>query len=359
MLKNNRKILVLTSLVILLPILAGLILWKGLPDAIATHWNVAGVADGWSGKMFSIFGLPLLFLTFHWICAIITFADPKNKNQSPKVYSMVLWILPVASILSSGFIYTNALGYEINPQCLTSGILGIMFIVFGNYFPKCKQNSTIGIKIKWTLLNEENWNRTHRFASKLWFIGGLIILLTSIMPETVAFTSMLLVLLLLAIVPMLYSYLLYRKMFGTTATVAPPSPYGKRTRIISTIFLILLLIFIVIFLFTGDIEYQYDDASFTIQAIYWDDITIDYAAIDSIEYRNSSVSGSRTNGFGSPRLLLGTFHNDEFNYHTRYTYTTTAPCIILSVHEKILILNAKDIIETENIYNELITRISK
>lgn len=359
MLKNNKKLLILSSLLILLPMIVGLLLWNTLPDAITTHWGANGTADGWSGKTFTVFGLPLIFLAFHWFCVLATCADPKNKTQSPKVFGMVLWIIPIASNLCSALVYTTALGHEINPLYLTSGVIGFMFILFGNYFPKCRQNSTIGIKVKWTLLDEENWNRTHRFASKLWVIGGIIIHVALFLPETAALTVTLLVFLPLTVAPIIYSYLLYRKTFGTTAAAALPSPYGKRTRIIVAVFLILLIVFTVLTLFTGNIDYQYDDTSFTIRATYWDDITIDYNAIDSIEYRDTPVSGSRTNGFGSPRLLLGTFRNDEFDYYTRYTYATTSPCLILHIHDKILVLNAKDAPSTEVLYNTLITRISK
>ena len=48
--KQNKKLLIITSLVALLPILAGLLLWDTLPDAIVTHWNFSGEPDGWMGK---------------------------------------------------------------------------------------------------------------------------------------------------------------------------------------------------------------------------------------------------------------------------------------------------------------------
>ncbi len=359
MLKNNRTILIITSVLILLPMIAGLLLWNNLPDAITTHWGADGNADGWSGKPFAVIGLPLIFLALHWLCILITAADPRNKNQNSKVFGMVLWIVPIASVLCAALVYTTALGCEVNPQYFTSVMLGLMFIIFGNYLPKCRQNSTIGIKIKWTLLDEENWNHTHRFASKLWVIGGILILVTSFLPETIAFATMLIVLLPLAFVPMIYSYILYRQKFGRATIAVIPSPYGKRTRILSVIFLILLLIFILIFMFIGDVEYQYNDASFTVQATYWNTLTVDYTAIDTIEYRETTPSGSRTNGFASVRLLLGTFHNNDFGYYTRYTYAQTEPCVILTVGDKTLLLNGKDPAATQAIYNELSTRISK
>ena len=59
-----------------------------------------------------------------------------------------------------------------------SGILlGVLFIFAGNYLPKSRQNYTVGIRIPWTLDNEENWNKTHRLAGYLWVAGGIVMLL--------------------------------------------------------------------------------------------------------------------------------------------------------------------------------------
>ncbi|MBQ9997164.1 MAG: hypothetical protein IJP32_12375, partial [Clostridia bacterium] len=90
---------------------------------------------------------------------------------------------------------------------------------------------------------------------------------------------------------------------------------------------------------------------------YWDDLTVDYAAIDSIEYREDGVDGSRVGGYGSPRLALGNFRNDEFGNYTRYTYTQTTPCVVLTSGENILVLNGRDDAAALEIYEKLSERI--
>ena len=86
--------------------------------------------------------------------------------------------------------------------------MGLLFAVIGNYMPKCKQNYTIGIKIPWTLNNEENWNKTHRFAGWLWTAGGIIMMLTGFFG---GFWIFFVVMLLMVLAPVLYSYILHRK----------------------------------------------------------------------------------------------------------------------------------------------------
>ena len=208
MIKKNLKLLILTSLVILLPVLAGVILWNQLPEQIPIHWNAVGEVDGWSHKAFAIFGLPGFMLAAQWLCSLGTSADPKKEAHSEKMVQLVLWIIPLLCVVLMAITYATALGYEMPIERIMPVVLGFMFTVIGNYMPKCKQNYTIGIKIAWTLSSEENWNRTHRFAGWLWTACGIAIMLIGFFG---GFWVVLAMSLVMVIIPILYSYLLYRR----------------------------------------------------------------------------------------------------------------------------------------------------
>lgn len=208
MIKKNLKILIITSVVILLPVLAGVVLWDTLPEQIPTHWNAAGEIDGWSSKPFAIFGLPLLMLAIHWLCVLGTAADPKKANHSNKLIHLVLWIIPIISVALFVLSYVAALGTEVRMEMVMPLLVGFVLTVVGNYLPKCKQSYTIGIKIPWTLHSEENWNRTHRFAGRLWLVCGLGIMLTAFVG---GFWFFLPIVLVMVLAPTVYSYLLHRK----------------------------------------------------------------------------------------------------------------------------------------------------
>ena len=208
MIKKNWKILLITSLVTLLPIVVGLILWDQLPEQIPTHWNAQGEIDGRSSKVFAVFGLTGIMLAVQWICILATLADPKKNNHSEKILHLVFWIIPVLSNFLYAITYAVALGKEVRMEVIMSVFMGLVFTVIGNYLPKCKQNYTIGIKIPWTLNNEENWNKTHRFAGWTWTFGGIAIMLTGFLGS---FWIFLPIALLMVFVPVIYSYLLHRK----------------------------------------------------------------------------------------------------------------------------------------------------
>lgn len=208
MIKKNWKILLATSLIILLPVLAGIMLWNQLPEKMPTHWNMAGQIDGWSSKPFAVFGIPLMMLAFQWICVLATSADPKKEHHPSKVLHLVFWMIPVISAVLSVLIYAAALGNQVRMEMVMPVFIGLVLAIIGNYLPKCKQNYTIGIKIPWTLNSEENWNRTHRFAGRLWVVCGLAMMLTGFVGGFWIFLG---VVLLMVLAPFIYSYLLHRK----------------------------------------------------------------------------------------------------------------------------------------------------
>ena len=114
MLKKYRGTLIVTTLVMLLPMLVGLILWNRLPEQLPTHFNAAGEADGFSSKAFAVFGLPGIILALHWLCVLGSLKmDPKANNLQGKMMGLVMWICPVISVLCCIFLtYGTALGMD-------------------------------------------------------------------------------------------------------------------------------------------------------------------------------------------------------------------------------------------------------
>ena len=94
-----------------------------------------------------------------------------------KMIRAIYWLTPIVSLSTSYLIYSKALGSTTNPSVFVSVLLGLIFVIMGNYMPKLKVNHTVGIRLPWTLQSEDNWHKTHRLAGKLWVLGGLILLL--------------------------------------------------------------------------------------------------------------------------------------------------------------------------------------
>ena len=207
-LKKNKSIIILTSIIILLPMLAGILLWPRLPERMATHFGTDNTANGWSSKGFAVFGLPLFCLFIHLICIGATLADPKQKGIPDKVFKMITLIAPLVSLLSAVTIYGYALNLGINIGIVVNVFVGILFVLIGYYLPKCRQNYTVGIKLPWTLDNEDNWNRTHKLAGRLWVLCGLFVIVNAFL-NIGGTWSLLLILVVMTAVPAVYSFIYY------------------------------------------------------------------------------------------------------------------------------------------------------
>lgn len=339
MLRNNKWKLLLSSLAILLPIPVGLLLWN----------------RGASAMPIAVFAPPLTFLAAQALCVWVIVRDPGNKGRNRKPIGMLLWILPVLSNLCGVILYAQMLGLELSGQGIMVMALGLMFLVIGNYLPKCRQNHTLGIKVPWTFASKENWNATHRFAGRVWMIGGLVILLSAFLPEESGIAILIAGVFLLAFLPILYSWRYFRKQKarGDVLTPLPNSKATKGALLVTAV----LLVFVAAMLFTGGIQVRFRDTAFTVEASYYDDLTVPYDTVESIEYRDGNVDGTRTWGVGSFRLLLGFFQNQEFGAYTRYTYYHPEACVVLTVKGKTLVLSGKDAQETKAIYQQLLEHV--
>ena len=209
--KHTKLNIILSCIILVAPMIFGMIVWNKLPESMPIHWGVHGEVNGWSSKPFAVFVLPLFILAIHGICIFASRKDFRNKKQSPKVMGLVLWICPLLSVMANSLTYAVALGKEINVLFVVSLTMGALFVIIGNYLPKCQQNRIVGIRIIWTLKNEANWNATHRFAGKVWVIGGLLLMASSLLPYSILPWAMITLLVVFIGLPVLYSYRFHKK----------------------------------------------------------------------------------------------------------------------------------------------------
>lgn len=355
MILKNKKLLILTSLLILLPIPLGLLLWDQFPETMAIHFGITGEADGYASLGFTVFALPLLMLAVHWLCIFFTSLDKGNHGRNQKMFRVVLWTIPIISNLSILGLYAFALDVEFSPVVWTVVPIGLLFAVMGNYMPKTRMNSTMGIKVPWAYSSEDNWNATHRFAGKIWMAGGLLIALCGFLPHLWAVSVMIVGMVILSIVPILYSYRFYKreKAEGKVQSTGY-SPMDKKILKGSGIFLVALTIFLVFVLFCGDISYSFREDYLLVDADMYSDYILRYESIDSVEYREGNVPGLRVGGYGSFRLLMGFFENEEFGTYTRYTYYKPEACVVVTSGEKKIVLSAETVEDTKALYQNLL-----
>ena len=367
MIKKNKLTIIITSVVTLLPALLWLFGSKLLPARIVEFWGMDVSSDAGKGAAGIFLLLPLILLAVHWFSILFTAIIEKNNEPNKKMLHMVLWITPVLSLATSGGLLATAFSEDVNVFLFVLLGFGIGFMILGNYMPKVTRNRTVGIKITWTLANEENWFATHRFAGKVFFISGLACLLAILLPVSVQPFVAGAIFIAIVVLPIVYSYRFYKKQLRDGTATKQDYAQGmsdlyktRRSAIIATACVILSLAVIMpLIIFGGKLEIATNDTGIVIDASMWSDCTIAFDQIESIEYREHTVDGQRINGVGSAKLLLGVFRNAEFGTYIRYTYTGDLPCIVLTVGGEIYVIATNDAATTKAIYDTVTQKVGE
>ena len=211
LIKKYLSTMIAASVVILIPMVVGLLLWNRLPEQITIHWGLNNTPDGWAGKQIVVFGMPALLLAAQWVGVLLTSLDPKVKNADGKPMKLVRRLIPAISLTLCGVIYGYALGLNFNMDNVALLLVGLLFLIIGNYLPKCKQSYTQGIKLPWTLKSEANSNATHRFGGKVWMLGGLLLTQCVFLPKNLLGVAILTIMPVLVLIPVVYSFLYHKR----------------------------------------------------------------------------------------------------------------------------------------------------
>ena len=355
MIKENKIKIIISYIVTLLPMLFGIFTWGKFAET-----EFSNVVNIDALRLVTVFIIPAIMLALNTACILLFHFGFGGKEQNKKVITMALSIIPAISVYTSVIFYSLLLGADLNYKLFISLMLGSMFIVMGNYRPKCKQNATMGLKIRWTLANEDNWNATHRLAGKVMFCTGIAVLPLWILPTLIFFITFFTLTLLTVIVPTVYSYRYYKnnlKSGKQTEADYNFKTYGKYTKIVALIVIPLILIALIPLMFAGNIEYEFDDDELEISATFSKDMEIEYSDIRRIEYRDTKNAGTRVMGFASARLLMGTFKNDEFGAYNRYSYTKCNAEIVVYTADGIVVISEKTPEQTKTLYDNIKLKI--
>lgn len=202
-------------IILLLPFFYIPFIWDKLPDAIPTHWNLHGKVNQYSSKTFGTLFLPLLNIGMYALFLILPKIDPRKKNYNyfGNTYRNIRLLLVVFMTVMFFITMQMALGVmNADSKIVLILVFGVIAI-FGNFLRTIRSNFFVGIRTPWTLDNPEVWRRTHEAGGRLWFYASLIgILCLLFIPKEYIPWLMVPYLAVVIIYPILYSYLLFRKI---------------------------------------------------------------------------------------------------------------------------------------------------
>ena len=211
--KPTIKTEILPILLIVLAIISSFYFYVHFPERIPIHWNFAGEVDNYGSRTVGAFLFPIIILGMYIMFLFLPLIDPKKERyqQFKKVYHIFknfMVFFMVAIYFITGF---NALGYNISVSLWVPMLVGILFIIIGNYMGKIKPNWFMGIRTPWTLSSEEVWNKTHRFGGKMFILSGVLMVLIPFIPVNFKIWVFGIVLTLILSGTIGYSYIAYTK----------------------------------------------------------------------------------------------------------------------------------------------------
>jgi len=211
--KFTIKTEIVPILLIILAIAASFYFYANFPDQVATHWNFAGQPDAYSSKAFGAFFFPGLIIGLYLLFLVLPKIDPKKDRYTEfaKTYHIFKGILMFFFVAIYFIASLAGIGYDVKMNLVMPLIVGLLFILLGNYMGKIKPNWFMGIRNPWTLSSDLVWNKTHRLGGKLFIIVGLLFLLSSFFTSNLLAIWIMALVILILIITFVYSYLLYRK----------------------------------------------------------------------------------------------------------------------------------------------------
>jgi uncharacterized membrane protein len=211
--KPSLKTEIIPLVAIIISIVSSFYFYSRFPESVPTHWNFAGEVDGWSSRGVAAFLFPAIIAGMYLMFLVLPNLDPQKDRyeQFQKVYHVfksILVCFMLAIYLITGL---NGIGYDLPVGSFVPAMVGMLFVVIGNYLSKIKPNWFMGIRTPWTLSSEEVWNKTHRFGGKVFILSGIIMMFMGVLPEKFALVLFISVIIFLTIGTFAYSFVIYKK----------------------------------------------------------------------------------------------------------------------------------------------------
>lgn len=192
---SERDWLVIEVIICALPFLYYAMIFNELPAQVPVHYDIHGVADRFVHKLhFDIF-LQCSIGYFGIIVGAglkkLVKSLGKHETQDNTETSKKIMIYTQAgmaiffTVMSMYFLLI--MQKRLAPDAAhiwRAGFLvfSLVFIVTGNLLPKLRKNSVSGVRTSYSMSGDDEWMRAQRFGGRAFILGGIAMLLVSILP---------------------------------------------------------------------------------------------------------------------------------------------------------------------------------
>jgi uncharacterized membrane protein len=186
-----------------------------VPDPMPTHWDAAGVPNGYGPRLVGVFLLPAMTVGIYLLFLVLPRIDPRRANYERFadtyrffrtlfiLFMLFVFIITLAAVFRPGYRLNSALMFV---------AVGFLLAALGNYLPRVQSNWFVGIRTPWTLSSEEVWRGTHRLGGQVMVVSGIVMALAGLVWPAASFAIFVAAALAMSVVPIAYSYILYRRL---------------------------------------------------------------------------------------------------------------------------------------------------
>jgi uncharacterized membrane protein len=213
--KKQSMINILVILFAISPVIYLLLTWSSIPETIVTRFKYGPTIEDKQGKealMIATVVISAVSVLLYMLLRNLERVDPKVTESTPKSgFNRLGFVMCVFMTIGNFlFLWSIKNSATINVNVIFAGV-GILISIAGNYMNNLKPNYVAGIRLPWTLSDPENWRKTHHLAGKLWFLGGVLMVIISIVaPGRLLTPLMIAVVLAISVIPGIYSYRIHR-----------------------------------------------------------------------------------------------------------------------------------------------------
>jgi uncharacterized membrane protein len=214
---NRKNLGFASAALVLLLLVVALAVGRSLPAELRlpTHWGISGRPDQFSGKWVALLMPAAMAASVSLLFWFLPALEPRGRNLG-RSEGLYLWSWAALLLVSAAIelvVVSVALRWGLRVEHVMTAAIGLVFVLIGNQLGKSRSMYLVGIRTPWTLASEEVWIKTHRLGGKLMVLGGLAILVASFLPLPSGLLAGLFgaVLAVMVGVPVLYSYLLWRR----------------------------------------------------------------------------------------------------------------------------------------------------
>ena len=161
-------------------------LYPQLPERMVTHWSASGEANGWSGRFWGAWLMPLMMALMLVVLRAVPHIDPRRANYEKfaGMYENLVALIIAFMLVIHVLVLLAATGRPIRMDRIMMPSVGVFIAVMGLLIPRAHPNWFIGIRTPWTLTSDLSWERTHKIGGTLFVVlGALMIASTFIAPE--------------------------------------------------------------------------------------------------------------------------------------------------------------------------------